>query len=525
MSNSESNSSRTSPTYRNLTCPQDRSPNRISHGKLPIESTHGDRGRSIVTRPTTPVLKPSNTATTHSRSVETSPVHSSSHRRVRTEAHFLPSNRPTRNCVANQPADFSQDCLDEVSLEQSEDKSAASKSDLPGRLFSGLFQGESGSIIFGLVRPSSSEQDDENKTDPKSTTQMADSFTSRPQGKRMTMPSPLKHVSSPSRFSLFGPKSQDSKEHHLPEPADDEFLNLDVHTILFPAGAPSFVTPETMNTLQNNAERAIGQLQAAYKLRTFALHEALAEKSSQAEELEDTQIRLQSIKNQLNGMADKVQEQDRAIKAMAEELKLERQRRQQEEEASRKRSVIMVHQPEPEPDHHDHHQNCTCNRDGSELNKTIIKHHSKRSSGATFHSDSGFESGDESTTESIFSRKHDSLGSPTTIATRASGASSPDIGSPVPLPSLSEVQLAPPPTSTPQAKPPPPKPSAVDKVLRGISSAGFAFSVSRCNNCHGANASDAWGVVRMLKEENGGLKKRIGELEEVVDECITLVGG
>ncbi|KAL2375227.1 hypothetical protein BDBG_03734 [Blastomyces gilchristii SLH14081] len=543
MLSSESKLSQASTTIRNLTYFHNRSPSQLPHCELPFDSTYGDNRSSIDAPPTISTFRPSLNTTTHPK-IE---ANTAAHRRAKTETFSLPGTRPHTN--GNEHLNR----LDEVNLEpNTEQKITSPKSSRPATLFTGLFQGESAPIRFGLVRSYAEEATTNNTDRPNTAMEMTESLPPRAQRnftKRVSMPSPLKQVSSSARFSFFGPRpqSQDSTRGQLPEPADDEFLNLDVSSVLFPSGSTDLPAPEALKSLQYNAERVIGQLQAAYKLRTFALHEALAEKSSLGEELEETQSRLLNIKNQLNGMAEKVDEQDKAMKAMAEELKLERQKRQEnEEEEARKRSIVLVREPEPAHyQDHSHHRRCSCaakdgSRDGPETMST--KRHSKRSSCGTFYSDSGFESGDESTTESIFSRKYENLGSPSTLATRASGASSPDIGfSITPLPSLSEDQLAPPrpqpqpQQSTVQSKPAAPatKPSAYDRVLRGISSANLGasfmssspFSTSRCSNCHGATASDAWGVVSVLKEENRGLKNRIGELEAAVDECITLVGG
>ncbi|KAK2807904.1 hypothetical protein FQN50_005146 [Emmonsiellopsis sp. PD_5] len=524
MPDFEAKPSRSSPAIRNLTAFHDTSAHRLSHGELTHDNPHGDSGSSVITASTTPILKPPSRVATLSKSAEHLPIHRLAHRRAKTEIITTPHSQSTQNnnTVLHRSGHLAQGGLEDINLEAGEDKSTSTKSER-GKLISGLFQGESAPIRLGLLRSSYPEEVDTRKTDkPKDSAKMTDTAVTRPAGKlqkRMTISSPLKQATSPSRFSLFSTRVQDSKPDELPEPADDEFLNLDISTALFPAGSADLPTPEAIKNLQSNAEKVIGQLQAAYKLRTFALHTALAEKSSQGEELEETQSRLQNIKNQLNGMAEKVLEQDKTMKAMAEELKIERQKRQEEED-TRKRSIILVKEP-------DYPTN-------PGVENKAIKRHNKRSSGGTFNSDSGFESGDESTTESIFSRRYDSLGSPATISSmnRASGASSPDIGSPVPqqLPSVSEVELAPSPLLKPQAPPPVTKPtSTYDRVLKGISATSFTspFSsmTSKCSNCHGAKASDAWSVVGVLRDENRGLKTRIGELETAVDECITLVGG
>ncbi|EEH36168.1 hypothetical protein PAAG_00491 [Paracoccidioides lutzii Pb01] len=535
MLNSESKSSCASSTFRNLTSPQRGSTNRLPRLEPCIETTDGGTGPPITAPPTTPpTLRSSVKTKPHLRSEENSPLRSLTHRRAKTEVPSLPYPRTNRNGneTLSQLHHLSEDCLEEVELDPSEKNSRAFKSDIPRRLFTGLFQGVSSPIRFGLIPSFYPKEDDiENSQGPKETTLMAELFSSRPPGRvqyRMSMPSPLKQVSSTARLSLFGTKANDSKQGQLPEPAEDEFLNLDISSVLCPANSTDLPTAEALKTLPQNAEQVIRELHAAYKQRTFALHEALAEKSSLGEELEETHSRLQNIKTQLNRMAEKVLEQDKAIKAMADEFNLERQKQQQEEEA-RKRSVVLVQELEPVNQHIP-----SSVKDGQDT--MSISCLSKRSSGGAFHSDSGFESGYESTTESIFSSRNDGLGSPMTVATKTSRSSSPDICPHTPLHFPSSAQLASPQLVSPSKLPtsaPAPKSSTYDKILKGISSAGFGgslmssgpFSVSRCSNCYGANASDAWAIASILKEENGGLKNRIWEMEAVIDECITLVGG
>lgn len=49
--------------------------------------------------------------------------------------------------------------------------------------------------------------------------------------------------------------------------------------------------------------------------------------------------------------------------------------------------------------------------------------------------------------------------------------------------------------------------------------------IATCANCQGMRASEAWGVVGILREENKGLKQRVGNLEGEVEACLDLVRG
>ena len=330
----------------------------------------------------------------------------------------------------------------------------------------------------------------------------ASSVRSTRSQKRMTLPSSLRQITSANPFSFFTSKSEEQQQPMVPEPADDEFLNLDIDAALFPPGITAYSAEEAFANLRETAENVIRQLQAAYKLRTFALHESLVEKRMQKEELEESSSRFQNIKAQLDEMAARVAEQDRAMRDLAEDLRLERQKRHDEEEARR--------QLEPLP----------INRD--KLDSSSQVRHSKQS---ILSSDSGFESGDESIAESTMSKRNDDTvsippqSSNTTAATTPSSLVSPP---PLPRPSGTPSQLSP-----ARAQQSPSRPSAYDRVMKGISSSGIGslITTSRCSNCRGLSAADAWSVVNVLKEENKALKNRMSELECAVEECITLVGG
>lgn len=327
--------------------------------------------------------------------------------------------------------------------------------------------------------------------------------------KRMTPPSPLKQVTTPNRFSFFGMKRQEETKLELPEPAEDELLNLDVDAALFPPGSDDLRDQEAFDALRNNAGTMIRRLQAAYKQRTFALHEANADKNEKQDELEDTRTRVGNLKAQLDGMAEKVQQQEQAIKAMAEELEIEKQLRQREEE-SRRHSVMLVKPAEDD----------ATSDSGAE--STRPTRNSKRAS--TITSDSGFESGDESCADSVFSRR-DGVGSPTSTV-----ALSPNISqvalSPPTSSSLQPNRKEPKPASTPQPSQHPQRSSAYDRVIKGLASTTSSWmgNNSKCTICRGVPSSEAWSVLGVLKEENRGLKTRLGELEMVIDDCLGLVG-
>ncbi|KAJ5562596.1 hypothetical protein N7461_001357 [Penicillium sp. DV-2018c] len=311
---------------------------------------------------------------------------------------------------------------------------------------------------------------------------------------------------STNRFSFFGLRRQPSKP-NFPEPVDDEFLNLDI-TAALSLPESDVANDEALDALRSHAGNILRSMQEAYRQRTFAMHQVLADKDEKLEELEETRARVDHLKMQLDGMAAKVLDQEKAMRAMAEELEHERQARKAEESRSRSRE-ISTEGPED---------------DVPSMALQSPRRGGKRTSHSTFTSDSGFESGDESVVDSVFSQR-EGVESPTSTLT-------------VPSPNMSQIALSttgPAPTPTIQKNlsaatsvPPPARSSAYDRVLKGLASTRLGSSFTggttpNCNICYGVPASEAWSVMGILKEENRGLKTRMEELELVIDDCLGLV--
>ncbi|KAJ5958565.1 uncharacterized protein N7479_005715 [Penicillium vulpinum] len=361
------------------------------------------------------------------------------------------------------------------------------------RVLSDWFQGKSDPVELGLKMGTNSV----------SAVTGLDSRPSPPSTSHM------RQNSTPTnRFSFFGLRRQPSRP-NFPEPADDEFLNLDISAAL---SLPELddTDDEALDALRDHADKVLRRMQEAYKQRTFAMHQALVDKNEKQEELEETRARVDHLKMQLDGVAAKVLDQEKAMQAMAEELEQERQMRKAEESHSRSCGIRTVHQDDDVPS----------------MALQTPRRGGKRASHSTFTSDSGFESGDESVADSIFSQR-EGLESPTSTLT-------------APSPNMSQIALSTPtgpmPTPTIQknlvavtSAPPPPRSSAYDRVLKGLASTrlGSSFTggnnTSNCNNCYGVPASEAWSVMGILQDENRGLKTRLGELEVIIDDCLGLV--
>ncbi|KAI9786166.1 MAG: hypothetical protein M1839_007576 [Geoglossum umbratile] len=337
-------------------------------------------------------------------------------------------------------------------------------------------------------------------------------------------------------FSLFGSGSRASTvEPQSPQtPAVDELFSLDIHSALFPTGSPDPFSPSAFKDLWLNAEGLLSRMQTAYKQRTMEVREVNALMSVQVDELEGAQTRARHLKMQLDDMAVKSLEQERAINELADELAKEKQRRreeEEEEEEARKRSLSLVRRSE-------------FGRTPDEVEPEVTpRKRCSGGSGMTSASDSGFESECESSTDSIFSAGYGTASPAGTMFSSITGSASPDMEKPMRFPTGTSVpnlrRVSAYSEITPIHIPPIAQPkSAFQKVFSSISSPPVAGSeaghpdadtTSRqswgCSNCLGGRSAMAWGIVGNLRDENRGLKEKVGRLEGAVEACLDLVGG
>lgn len=283
-----------------------------------------------------------------------------------------------------------------------------------------------------------------------------------------------------SRFSFFSSKASLVKPTPLPDELSDELLDMDVSAALFPNEPPNPFSPASFKNLQQQAEGLLSRLQTAYKERTIALRDMMAEKETVAEESEGAETRARHLKMQLDGMTAKFAEQDEAMMNLVDELAQEKQARREDEE-SRKRTIRIV---------------------GDSTSPSIGHRGLSRSNTL---SDSGFESEDDSSADSVFSRRNGAQ-SPIMSVSSASTANSPDAYR------AQEFQV---PASTPR--------TGLHRLPQG-QPAAKGTPVHSCPNCDGVRAPEAWNVVSILKEENEELKHRVVELEGALDGCLDVVG-
>lgn len=406
-------------------------------------------------------LPPLTTRSSDSRTLHTSQLSTISHLHPSPPLDdFHPSSQQSRQSSPTRSNRFS------IRTGKSEEKA--------GKL-AGWFKGESEPISIGVI-PSPTKE----KGDPLDNIAQSSSIRATNPPQRPNTAQAVPKPAMAKRFSFFSSKASLVKSTTLPDELNDELLEMDVGAALFPSEPPNPFSPASFKNLQQQAEGLLSRLQTAYKERTIALRDMMAEKETVTEESESVETRARHLKIQLDGMTAKFAEQDEAMMNLVDELAQEKQARREDEEA-RKRTIQVI---------------------GDVTSPSIGRGSLSRSNTV---SDSGFESEDDSSADSVFSRRNGAQ-SPILSVSSASTANSPDIYR------THEFQA---PASTAQL--------ALLRLPQG-QPAAKGLSVHSCANCEGVRGSEAWNVVSILKEENEALKHRVGELEGALDGCLDVVG-
>jgi hypothetical protein len=379
---------------------------------------------------------------------------------------------PTRS---NQPSLFTRDNTAQGKAQEKVEKLAD------------WFKGESRPISIGIT-PSAIKE----KADPLDIPAVCSDLRPTSLIQRRLTTQSLSKSAMASRFSFFNSKASLAKPTPQSIDVHDDLLDGDLTTALFPNGPADPSSSAAFKDLQQQAETLLLRLQTAYRERTMSLHEMSSEKAAVAEEAEGAETRARYLKIQLDDMSVKLAEQDEAMMNLVDELAQGKLARREEEEA-RKRTIRLV----------DHHQTPRAGR--------------KRTSCSSTVSDSGFESEDDISAESVFSRRNGAH-SPTMSMSSVSTTSSPETYHTI------DLQL---PRSTPQAARL--RVPSSQTIVKGQPpfyqhNIPEGIAQSSCPNCEGVRASEAWSVVSVLKEENTGLKHRVGDLEGALDGCLDVVG-
>ncbi|KAL8657324.1 MAG: hypothetical protein Q9226_002021 [Calogaya cf. arnoldii] len=346
------------------------------------------------------------------------------------------------------------------------------------------FTGESDPFTFTIV-PSPIKE----KLDP-----IAEMTSSLPE---RTLPAAAKQPLAPKppmipRFSLFASKQPSPKAPQTPADVHDAWHDLDVRSALSPTSPPDPFSPSAFKGLQRNAESLLLQLQTAYKQRSQALHDVLAEKETQAEEREGAETRSRHLKLQLENMTAKLAEQDKAMMDLVDQLAQEKSARREAEDAAQTVQATVVQD----------------------------SRHTRRSSKSrtSTASDMSIES-EDSAAESLFSRP--GATSPTMSMSSVSTMNSPDSQSlRHPLPTSADHYTR----STSSGNPESRYQAGRNKIFDEKFSS-TPIQSSRNVRHDSSPDSEAWSLVNILTLENKGLKARLGQLESTVEDCLDMIKG
>ncbi|KAI1173756.1 hypothetical protein F4777DRAFT_556641 [Nemania sp. FL0916] len=365
---------------------------------------------------------------------------------------------------------------------------------------------------------------------------------------RTTAPSRLSFLAS----SVSAFTSRMATPAQAPSRIDDELCDLDIEAALFPASSPldgDAFSPAAYKNLQTNATGLLRRMRDAYRERTLTLRELQAERETQAEEMEEMDLRARNFKNQLESMAAKAAEQEQAMQQLVAELQAEKQARHDEREKmmmlrARTGLGVGVGVVSEEGSIMGHEDLCV---DEDERKRW-------RASNSTVKSDLSLdtEDGDSITAEneSIFSRSRSPTAmtcateheSPVLLPSSASATSIPvSVSMSMSTSSLHPRAAAlPRPRSTPQTQL-----SAFQRLVKGITPAkedgdntnsnsgnngsnnGHIHNntVPACRNCRGQDASVAWNTVSLLRDENSALKQRVAQLDVAIEGALDIVNG
>ncbi|KAI4125964.1 MAG: hypothetical protein LQ338_003990 [Usnochroma carphineum] len=368
----------------------------------------------------------------------------------------------------------------------------------PSSKLADWFSGQSDPITFALIPSPTKEKPEPFEAMTSPNNEQTRAHTEKQSATWISSKPPIT-----SRFSFFGSKPTPPKAQIATSDLHDEWHDLDVKSALNPTGSADPFSPAAFKNLQQNAEGLLLKLQAAYKQRSTALHDVLAEKEAQAEELEGAEMRTKHLKLQLDGMTARLEEQDKAMMDLVDQLAQERQTRREFEDArgdKANRSPVAA----------------VC--DDQESRSQDAQHGERTwNSRTSVASDLSVES-DGSCAESLFSRH---------------GATSPAMSmssvSTVNSPETQQYQM---PAQISQRHPQVSETSAPFSASRllGISAKSSkrdppaSQTTAKCANCSRFGGdSEAWSLVSMLKLENQGLKTRLVQLESTVDDCLDMV--
>lgn len=324
-----------------------------------------------------------------------------------------------------------------------------------------LFSGESGRVRLGVPTTHLKEKEDTEfvmEYQP-GLTERPGRPRLRPQTATATTATSKPATSNTRRVSWFGRKVS-TPTPQTPK-TEDEMLNININTALFPHGPADPLSPQAFNDLLLNATSLIQRMQIAYKEKVEYLASIQPEIDAQKEEVEEAQTRSAHLKMQLEDTARIAKEQRDVNEELIHKLSEEKMKvLQLQEERARSIRIVRRETEIPEED--------------EDPNRTI-----KRSSRGSA-SDSGFES--DADTASLFS----------------SGVETP---------------------ASQYASRPPTLDHRIDP--RHIPARGSVLSQQ--STAFSRNEGVAWATVEKLRNENSDLKTQVANLQQSYDGVLEFV--
>ncbi|KAI6360543.1 hypothetical protein MCOR31_009057 [Pyricularia oryzae] len=324
-----------------------------------------------------------------------------------------------------------------------------------------------------------------------------------------------------------------------PNQPRDDLSSLNVEAALFSGGAPAAgdtFSPAAYKNLQVNAVALARRLQSGYTEQVRALRELSAEREADLEEMEEATTRATHLKMQLEDMAYKAADQERAMRELLEELAAERRKTARLLAAAG--GVSSPKGPQVRLDQQAHGTGPAS--EGSIVEDLDVdaaveefqyrrRMNNWRSSGGA----DSFDTDDESMAEveSVFSRSRSSTTTDGPSSTLPRSPSSVTMAPP-PVPPKTAPKASTSKGMLPQRSAPVQQKhqsmTAFQKLVRNVTSASpvdNGTGSANCANCRGQDAGMAWDTVGLLKDENKALKQRVGELESAVESALDMVNG
>lgn len=246
------------------------------------------------------------------------------------------------------------------------------------------------------------------------------------------------------------------------------------------------------------------KFQDAYVQRTIEIRELRAEQAAQSEEQSEADTKMQHLRMQLEGMAQKAAEQEETMQALMSELAREKKLRTDQSNLMSGASSVS-----------------------EDLAVEDDQRRKWRKSGGTSRSDTSYDTDEEGTEDaSVFSTRSRSPTATTAMSDFSSVDCSPHF-SRAPAPSKATPSASP--SNTP--RPSQAQVSAFQKLFKGLSvdtqtqNGSIVAGPLSCQNCQGQDVSVAWDTVSLLKDENQGLKGRVSDLEGVLEGALDVVNG